>query len=170
MNTRILPWLFVLGGLIPLLGCATIIKGSDQKVGFQSTPSGAKVSVFDINGQLVADGTTPVTIPLKKGASYFQAAKYRIVFEAPGRQKKEIWLSGSLEGGWYIAGNFLVGGLIGWLIVDPLSGAMWTLSPSNVSATLDTGVSKTDGGLRVLLAEQLSPAILARATPVAAAN
>ena len=170
MIRRLLPFLCLLLGLMPLIACATIMKGSDQKVAFQSTPTGAKVSIFDSSGMLVGDGTTPITIPLKKGAAYFQAAKYRVVFEAPGRQKKEIWLSGSLEGGWYIAGNFLVGGLIGWLIVDPLSGAMWTLSPSNVSATLDTGVSKTDGGLRILLAEQLSPAILARATPVASSN
>ncbi len=166
MIRRLLPFLCLLLGLMPLIACATIMKGSDQKVGFQSTPTGAKVSVYDSAGMLVGDGTTPVTLPLKKGASYFQAAKYRVVFEAPGHAKKEIWLTGSLEGGWYIAGNFLVGGLIGWLIVDPLTGAMWNLGPETVNASLDSSVSKTDGGLRVILAEQISPRLLAMATPV----
>jgi hypothetical protein len=166
MKHRVLPFLGLLFGLIPLIGCATIMKGSDQKVAFQSSPSGAKVSVYDSSGMLVGDGTTPITLPLKKGASYFQAAKYRVVFEATGHQKKEIWLTGSLEGGWYIVGNFFIGGLIGWLIVDPLTGAMWTLSPDTVNATLDPGMSKIDGGLRVILAEQVSPKMLAMATPI----
>ena len=83
MIRRFLPFLCLLLGLMPLIACATIMKGSDQKVGFQSTPTGAKVSVYDSAGMLVGDGTTPVTLPLKKGASYFQAAKYRVVFEAP---------------------------------------------------------------------------------------
>ena len=156
MIRRFLPFLCLLLGLMPLIACATIMKGSDQKVAFQSTPTGAKVSIFDSSGMLVGDGTTPITIPLKKCAAYFQAAKYRVVFEAPGRQKKEIWLTGSLEGGWYI--------------VDPLTGAMWNLSPETVNASLDPGVSKIDGGLRVVFAQQVSPRLLATATLVAAGN
>jgi hypothetical protein len=52
MKHRVLPFLGLLFGLVPLIGCATIMRGSDQKVGFQSTPSGAKVSVFDSSGML----------------------------------------------------------------------------------------------------------------------
>ena len=51
-----------------------------------------------------------------------------------------------------------------------MSGAMWTLSPENVNANLEAGVSKTDGGLRVLLAQQVSPELLAAACPVATVN
>ena len=170
MNPRLkklLPFLALLVGLLPVLGCATIMKGSDQKIAFQSDPTGAALSVFDEDGMLVAEGTTPITIPLKKGGGYFQAAKYRVVFEAPGRAPKEVWLSGDLEGGWYIAGNFLVGGFLGWLIVDPLTGAMWNLKPSTLTARLDKSVSATqDGGLRVVLADQLPPELLAQATPL----
>jgi hypothetical protein len=170
MIRRLLPFIALLFGLIPLMACATIMKGSDQKIAFQSTPTGAKVSVFDGAGMLVGDGTTPVTLPLKKGASYFQAAKYRVVFEAPGHAPKEVWLTGSINGGWYIVGNFFVGGLIGWLIIDPLTGAMWNLSPDQVTANLDSGVSTIDNGLRVILADQVSPKLLAMAAPVSAAN
>ena len=170
MTKRILPWLGLLLGLLPLLACATVMKGGDQKVAFQTSPTGAKLSVFNAEGTLVAEGTTPITIPLKKGASYFQAAKYRVVFEAPGKLKKEVWITGSIQSGWYIAGNLLVGGLVGWLIIDPLSGAMWTLNPETVNSRLDDGVSKTDDGLRVLLADQVSPILLAMAKPVDAPN
>lgn len=49
--------------------------------------------------------------------------------------------------GWYF-GNILFGGLIGMLIVDPATGAMWKL-PENVNAsvspiaTLSSGNGKT---------------------------
>lgn len=42
--------------------------------------------------------------------------------------------------GWYIFGNLVFGGLVGWLIVDPLTGAMWKLEPE-VSATLTAKTS-----------------------------
>ncbi len=166
MHRSTLPWLALLVGLLPILGCASIIKGGDQKILFQSDPSAAKVSVYDEDNRLVAGGTTPITLPLDKGASYFQAAKYRVVFEAPGRAPKEIWLTGSLEGGWYLAGNFLVGGLIGWLIVDPLTGAMWRLKPSTVTASLDAPLSSGEGGLRIALADEVPDELLARASPL----
>ena len=35
--------------------------------------------------------------------------------------------------GWYILGNLFFGGLIGWLIVDPATGAMWTLRDLHVN-------------------------------------
>lgn len=153
--------------VVPFFGCATIVRGTDQKLDFRSDPDGAKVSVYDSYGQLVGGGKTPVTIPLQKGDGYFKSAKYRVVFEAEGYDKKEIWVSGSLNAGWYLGGNFLVGGLIGWLIVDPLTGAMWTLKPSQINANLDKSLAaESDGSLKVILADQVSPAILAKATPV----
>lgn len=165
--TRALPWIALLVGILPFLGCATIIKGSDQKISFQSDPDGAKVSVYDSNDMLVADGKTPITLPLKKGDGFFQAAKYKVVFEAPGYQKKEVWLSGNLEAGWYLAGNFLVGGFIGWLIVDPATGAMWNLKPANVNARLEGGISQaSDGSLKIVLASQVPPEMMAEATPI----
>jgi hypothetical protein len=37
--------------------------------------------------------------------------------------------------GWYF-GNILIGGLIGLLIVDPLTGAMYDLEPENIEQSL----------------------------------
>ncbi len=167
MKKRSVRLVALLFGLLPFLGCATIIKGSDQNVSFRSDPEGAKVSVYSPEGMLMADGKTPVTLPLRKGDGFFQSAKYKVVFEAPGYEKKEIWLTGSLEAGWYLAGNLLVGGLIGWLIVDPASGAMWNLKPKSVNVRLEGGLTEAeDGSLHVVLAGQVPPDLMAQAVPV----
>lgn len=34
--------------------------------------------------------------------------------------------------GWYVAGNFFFGGLMGWLIVDLFNGSMYTLRPEKL--------------------------------------
>jgi hypothetical protein len=47
--------------------------------------------------------------------------------EAPGYPKKEVFLDTTLRWGWYLFGNVVFGGLIGILIVDPATGAMWAL-------------------------------------------
>jgi hypothetical protein len=45
--------------------------------------------------------------------------------------------------GWYV-GNIVFGGLIGWLIVDPLTGAMWTLNTEHVNSFLAETVALDD--------------------------
>jgi hypothetical protein len=46
--------------------------------------------------------------------------------------------------GWYV-GNIVFGGFIGWLIVDPLTGAMWALDTEHVNGTLAEHVAMNDG-------------------------
>lgn len=119
-----------------LAGCASIIKGGDQQVQLKSEPSDARVVIVDAReGKEIHQGATPLTVTLKRGAGYFKKARYRVSIEKPGYQKEEIAIEGS-PGGWYIGGNLLFGGLIGYLIVDPATGAMWTLDPEDVMITL----------------------------------
>ena len=42
----------------------------------------------------------------------------------------------SSPNGWYIAGNFVFGSIIGWFVIDPWSGNMWSLSPDVVAPSL----------------------------------
>ena len=117
-------------------GCASIIKGSDQSVSFKSEPAEARLVITDVRqGRDIHVGTTPFTTSLKRGAGYFKKSKYKVTIEKPGYRKEEVSLEGS-PGGWYLAGNLVFGGLIGYLIVDPLTGAMWTLDPEDVMVTL----------------------------------
>ncbi len=114
---------------ISLSGCASIIKGGGPEAfAVRSQPPGADVRVTDTSTNvLVAAGKTPFTTSLKKSRGYFQGAKYKVQVELAGYQPVEALLDTNANG-WYIAGNLVFGGLIGWLIVDPATGAMWTLS------------------------------------------
>ena len=119
------------------LGCATIIKGGTEGVSFKSNPSDADVKVIDARtGTTVATGKTPLTVKLDRGAGYFKGGKYNVIIEKPGFSQKEFVVDSSLMVGWYIFGNLLFGGLIGWFIVDSATGAMWTLDPAETSIDL----------------------------------
>jgi len=118
-------------------GCATIIKGSGpQGVHFKSEPADAKLTVIDLrNGNVMANVKTPQVVLLPKSAGYFKYAKYNATFEKEGYDKKDVNLESDVTP-WYIAGNIVFGGLIGWLIVDPASGGMWNFNPEQVSVLL----------------------------------
>lgn len=132
----------LLGGV----GCASIIKGCHQSVSIRSNPSGCRVTVTDSSGSVVMTQATPCTVSLARGRGFFTRGNYQVRFENPGYAPAEINVSGTL-GGWYIIGNLFIGGLIGWLIVDPLTGAMWSLGPDPVRANLAPQSSSPPGGM-----------------------
>lgn len=140
--------------------CASIVKGGSQKIFVNSSPSEAIVKVKDQRGNGIITSATPATLTLPKGDGYFGSASYSIEIAKPGYQTQYVTLSGSLNG-WYIAGNLLIGGLIGWLIVDPISGAMWTMSPEGVNVSLaNEGPAKITShedlmNLRIVLLEDM---------------
>jgi hypothetical protein len=72
-------------------------------------------------------------------------------------------------GGWYLGGNLLFGGSIGYLIVDPVTGAMWTLAPEDINVTLKkTGASlDSDTTLQVVLLDDVPAAFVTKMKPVA---
>ncbi len=144
-------------------GCASIIKGTTQNVSIKSNPTSAGVKVYKSEGGvLVGEGTTPYLVELKRGSGFFSGGRYRVVVEKPGHAKKEIEITASANG-WYIAGNLLLGGLIGWLIVDPATGAMWSLEPDDV--TIELGPQQGEK-TAVLLKDELPPELQARMKPL----
>lgn len=146
VNTLILTFAIVLL-LVSFSGCATIIKGSNpQGVHFKSEPPDAKLTVVDLrNGNVISSTKTPQVVLLPKGSGYFKYGKYNATFEKEGYDKKEVYLEGDVNG-WYAAGNIVLGGLIGWLIVDPLTGAMWSFDPEQISVVLNLkGIADPSG-------------------------
>jgi uncharacterized protein YceK len=141
-------------------GCASIIKGGTQVVKINSTPEGAALSVINRAGQQVHNGTTPASLTLNRGASYFKGEQYTVKLNKEGFKEKEIILTSNV-GGWYF-GNIFLGGLIGMLIVDPITGAMYNLEPEAVSQALDAMNVKTsaaDGSLTVVLAQDVPASV-----------
>jgi hypothetical protein len=71
-------------------------------------------------------GKTPAALNLSSGAGFFSRAEYQVKFMLPGHDTKVVPIAFKLDG-WYW-GNILIGGLLGMIIVDPATGAMWKLS------------------------------------------
>lgn len=150
-----------------LTGCATIFEGGTQPVTFKSVPEAAAISITNRSGEKIHSGTTPVTLTLKRGAGYFKSEQYSVRIEKEGFQPKEMIVTGSVNG-WYI-GNILFGGLIGMLIVDPITGAMYDLAPNTVDASLEAMDIKSSGSertLTIVLAQDVPAEVWKNARPI----
>jgi hypothetical protein len=143
--------------LTMLTGCASIVGTKTQVMGINSTPSQAKVMIKDEMGKEIYAGTTPTSVTLEKGAGYFRGHDYTVTIAKDGYSDRVVTIT-SKPGGWYILGNLGFGGLIGWLIVDPATGAMWNLSPEAVTETLPAQQASADGNLHVALLDDLPQA------------
>jgi hypothetical protein len=122
---------------IMMASCASIVSKSEYPVSLMSSPSGAKVQVKK-NGMIIHEGATPSTVTLSAASGFFTAAKYEVIFSKKGYPQQIIPLTADIDG-WYF-GNILAGGLIGLLIVDPATGAMFKL-PEGVNANFSTVAS-----------------------------
>jgi hypothetical protein len=119
--------------LAALGGCASIAGRTHYPVAVGSSPAGAAFVVADQAGREVRRGTTPQTVTLKSGAGYFDGERYSVTYYKSGYFDGFATIDSGVSG--FYLGNVLFGGLPGLLIVDPATGAMWSLPPA-VSATL----------------------------------
>lgn len=122
-----------------LSGCASILSTSDYAVSISSSPDGAKYAIADKSGRTVDSGTTPAIVNLSASSGFFSGQQYVITFNKEGYAERNFTLTSELDG-WYI-GNILFGGIIGLLIVDPATGAMFKL-PETVNVSLNSSVSQ----------------------------
>jgi len=135
------------------VGCASIVSSPNRPVAITSNPLGASFVVKKENGMAVSSGVTPSTITLNSSEGYFRPAKYVVDF-TKGKQTQSVPLTATMNG-WYV-GNILFGGLIGLLIVDPATGAMWKLDDTviaNFSHT--TGIEVGNDGFVVCSIDQV---------------
>lgn len=155
--------LILLLGLLSILlsGCATIVGDKVQLIPISSTPSDATIMITDEKSVQVFKGTTPTNVTLEKSdGSYWGKKNYTVEISKDGFATQTIPITASANG-WYIGGNFIFGGLIGWFIVDPMNGAMYTLSPEQISANLDGNSAHNnndkDGGISIVLIQDVPP-------------
>ena len=126
----------VLFGAYLLTGCATIVGDDTQLVQVNSDPAGADFQIKDDAGRVVAQGKTPQAVTLAKSdGSYFGKKNYQVTLSKDGYSAVTLPIKASANG-WYIGGNIVFGGLIGWLAVDPFNGGMYTLKPKETNAIL----------------------------------
>jgi len=88
----------------------------------RSNPTGANVVIDDI-----AYGVTPVV------ANLIRKKRHSIVIKKDGYEEISRATTRGFNG-WYL-GNIILGGIIG-LIVDPITGAMYDVEPSEINVPL----------------------------------
>lgn len=130
------------GSLLALSSCATIVSGSRQTISFKSTPSSATVYINEIE-----IGKTPIEKKLER-----KKKEYDVMIKLDGYKTFETKLTRSFNA-WYI-GNIGFGGIIG-LIVDPITGAMYRLTPKQIEAELSEGTAFNTKGNDVYIAVKL---------------
>lgn len=114
--------------------CASIVSKSSWPIAINSTPSEAKISITDKKGIEIYNGYTPANLKLKSGSSFFGKARYQVTFTKEGFESKTVPVEFKLNG-WYF-GNILLGGVIGMLVVDPATGAMYKIENDALNETL----------------------------------
>jgi hypothetical protein len=119
---------------ILMSSCATIFNRGNPTL-ITTNPNGAKVVITDKNQTVVHQGVSPTSANLKASAGFFKAASYNVSISKKGYPKRNMELRSDISG-WYF-GNILIGGLIGMVIIDPATGAMWKM-PADYNVNLQT--------------------------------
>ncbi len=136
MNTRMYKGLIATAALTTLASCATLMgQSAPETLNVRSTPDQARIIITDESGTKIFEGKTPTALPLEKKKGYFSGKKYDVRISKEGYDEQIVTVDTKV-GGWYI-GNILFGGLLGLLIVDPATGAMWTLDTNEVNVTFN---------------------------------
>jgi len=124
-------------------GCASIMSSSTKPISIKSIPE-ADFTIKERRTEIVVHkGVTPQSIFLNSKGGYFRSKEYDVTFTKDGFVDHVVFVNSSVSG-WYFPGNLglscltLIGGVIGFLIEDPLTGAMWTLDPKDINAIMET--------------------------------
>ncbi|BAX80037.1 hypothetical protein ALGA_1662 [Labilibaculum antarcticum] len=115
---------------------------SSYPISINSSPSEARIVITDKKGVEVYAGNTPATIKLRAGSGFFGKAQYQVKFTKDGYDIKTVPVNFKLDG-WYF-GNILLGGVIGMLIIDPATGAMYKLDTEFLNETLSKSTASID--------------------------
>lgn len=120
-----------------LSGCASFIKDSTQDIVINTYPDKANVIIKNSQGLILKNITTPEVVTLKRSdGSYFGSETYQVEINKKGYVSKKYIIESNVNN-WYIWGNIFFGGLVGWFIVDPMTGRMYDLRPSIINEALE---------------------------------
>jgi len=105
-------------------GCATIVHlGGSEELNVTSEPPMAKVIVDGAER-----GVTPIAVKVERKQTH------KVLVSKEGYEESQTSVESKLS--WWMAGNVIFGGIIGFL-VDVLSGGGYTIDPDKVSVTLN---------------------------------
>ncbi len=116
--------------------CTIVHLGGSEDVKVTSEPGGAKVVVDGAER-----GVTPLEVDLERKQAH------TIILSTDGYKESIKQIQRRLS--WWLAGNAIVGGLIG-LVVDVLSGGGYTLDPSELHVPLESGTATAKAPVEAL--------------------
>lgn len=137
-----------------LSGCSSIVSDSKYSVAIASNPAEAHFTLKNRKGLTIHSGRTPTSISLNASSGFFKGETYTLVLNKEGYEEKTVEINSSVDG-WYF-GNIIFGGLVGLLIVDPATGAMFKL-PERSDTSLDLKVvsENKDDSLTIALIDSI---------------
>ena len=145
-------------------GCASIVSKTSYPISISSAPEKAEISVTDVKGREEYSGTTPTVVNLRTGGGCFKKQVYQVKFSKEGYDPKVMTLYTDLNG-WYI-GNLVFGGVLGFLVIDPITGAMWKFNQRDVQGVLSkttASLGATDGhALNIMSLDDVPEALRAK--------
>jgi len=120
-----------------MMGCATIVNGTNTDITISSDPTKANFTITDKNGMITSSGVTPsvVKLPNKNGG-------YQVAISLDGYKEEHVFISRDFNS--MYLGNLLLGGPLG-LIIDAVDGAMWKLAPGGVFVSLKLAFNESIG-------------------------
>lgn len=129
---RIIKATALAAAVLSLGACATVTRGTSTAWQVTSTPPGAKVKTT--NGFTCDSTPCAIKMPRK--------SQFTATVSKEGYKSVDIIVTNSVKtgGGTAMAGNVLIGGLIG-AGIDASSGAMLDLTPNPVTITLEKQTS-----------------------------
>ena len=127
-------FLLLLAGLFS--NCATLVGKTSYRVRINSVPTETIVTVYNRKGIEVFSDTTPCEVKLKSNAGYFRRAIYTVEFNRSGYSRSTEVVRTKVNPFYY--GNILFGGYIGFLLIDPITGAMYKIDTKEINQVLTT--------------------------------
>lgn len=124
---------FILGAT----GCGSIVHGRTQAITVSSDPSGATVYY-----EGAPRGETPTTIEVSRRPS-----RVLLTLKKPGYEEAELEIANGVSM-WALLGNFVFGGIPGW-VIDAATGSFGAYHQDSYKVALDPAddqaVSETSG-------------------------
>jgi hypothetical protein len=123
-------------GALLISGCASIVGSDKETLRVSSTPPDAQILIIDEAGRTVYRGRTPDQIALpKSNGRYWGGKTFSVAISKRGYLTQRVQVD-THPNALYLGGNYLFGGLIGWLLVDATSSRMYELSADGIQVTL----------------------------------
>lgn len=117
-----------------LNGCATIMNDATHNVKVSSNVPSASYTIRNKQGFDVQTGVAPSAVNLNVASGAYSGEKYTVSFTKDGYYPTSVILDSEVSGWWF--GNILCfGGILGFAVIDPITGKMWTL-PDNINGNL----------------------------------